>query len=138
VTPTPTQTAFYNSTTLTASPVPNPTAAPCCFVVLDTIFENWWEDVTTSTYYSVVNLTSITTLVTPYPTTTLTNFKTNVYTTNATFYFDVDVGQNPITMYTNDAPHPKETATILNGNGNVTYLSVNQNVTAVTTAGTTM
>ncbi len=75
----------------------------------------WWGATSTATVYSVVNLTSITTLVTPYPTTTSTNYETNVYLTNATFYQTADTGFNPISTFRNDRPGPLETTISLNG-----------------------
>jgi hypothetical protein len=45
---------------------------------------------------------------------TETNYETNVYTTNATFYQSENFGVNPISLYTNTAPHPTETTNILN------------------------
>jgi hypothetical protein len=74
----------------------------------------------------VVNLTSITTLITAYPNTTKTAYETHVTTTNASFAFSSLVGVNPITDYTNDAPGPTEA------------LKAHYNGTPVVTAGITM
>ena len=71
-----------------------------------------------------VNLTSITTLITPYPNATSTNVVTNVYLTNASFPVTQTLG-NPIENYPNNAFYMTELDTQLNG-------------TAVTTAGVTM
>jgi len=74
---------------------------------------------------SLVNLTSITTFITPYPNGTITSVVTNVYPTNASFLFPIEVGVNPIAEYGNSAPRPEEIENKLNG-------------TAVVTAGVTM
>ena len=58
--------------------------------------------------------------VTPYPTTTVTNYETNVYLTNATFTSTIAFTTNPISLYTNPAPHPTESAKGLNGTQIVT------------------
>jgi hypothetical protein len=130
VKPTPAPTHFSKSATLISSGTLSATTEACCFVVLDTIYEAWWQEISIYTYYTVVNLTSITTLITPYPTATSTNYETNVYTTNATSYLDVEIGYDPVALYTNVAPGPKENSIVLNANG--------KNVTAVTTAGKTV
>jgi hypothetical protein len=73
----------------------------------------------------VINLTSITTYITPFKNGTVTNIVTNVYLTNGTFAWPVTGGVNPITNYLNGAPGPAEVATELNG-------------TAVATGGVTV
>jgi hypothetical protein len=71
--------------------------------------------------YYVVNLTSITTYVTPYPTTTLSAITTNVYTTNASFTYTHEIGLNPIDLYGNSQGGTiAQTATSLNGSQIVT------------------
>ena len=106
------------SSTTSTGPSTQTSRSVCCFVIQDTVTENWWP-VTTTT--QLVNLTSITTLITPYPNRTVTNIVTNIYPTNASF----PVGQNPIADYYNAAPQPQEVSIPLNG-------------TAVVTAGVTM
>jgi hypothetical protein len=64
--------------------------------------------------------------VTPFPDTTSTNFETNVYTTNATFRFTQPDGQNPISLFNNNAPGPNQTEIL-------TY-----NSSQLVTAGVTM
>lgn len=72
--------------------------------------EYWWEEYSTEApFYVVVNLTSITTLVTPYVDTTLTNFETHVYTTNRTVIVTDTVGYNPAFLMINNGPQPFET-----------------------------
>lgn len=44
-----------------------------------------------------------TTLLTPYPTTTVTNYETNVYPINKVFTTTVLVTENPVSLYTNPA-----------------------------------
>jgi hypothetical protein len=95
-------------------------------VVQDTVTEEWFDITSYSTTHNVVNLTSITTFITPYPNTTKSRLETNVYTTNATFNFTIPIGINPITIMTNDAPGPAET----------THKNVNG--TAVITGGIAM
>lgn len=102
------------------------TTPVCCFAVQDTVSEEWFEETSTSITHSIVNLTSITTLITVYPNTTKTAYETHVTTTNATFTFSSPVGVNPITDYSNDAPGPTET------------MNAHYNGTAVVTAGITM
>jgi hypothetical protein len=110
------QSTIYLTETRTRSA--NSTATPgpdvCCFVVQDTVTEGYWLQYLTVTNYQVLNLTLITTLVTPYPTVTSTNYETNVYMTNVTFRQSKTVGVDPISLYTNPAPGPAETANILN------------------------
>jgi hypothetical protein len=109
---TPTQP--YSNNTSTA--LKSATTHVCCFVVQDTVTEEWFQQTSYSTTHSVVNLTSITTFITPYPNTTKTAFETHVYTTNATFNFSIPNGINPLTLMTNDAPGPAQT-TVMNVNG---------------------
>jgi hypothetical protein len=74
----------------------------------------WWEIFSEYTNYFVVNLTSITTYVTPFPTTTLSASTTNVYTTNASFTFTRQVGNNPIYLYGNlDGGKIKENSSVI-------------------------
>jgi hypothetical protein len=70
------------------------------------------------TYYQVINATYITTLVTPFIDTTVTNIVTNVESINATLSTVNDVGYNPATMMTNNAPQPVQvTGTLFSLNG---------------------
>ena len=106
-------------TTLPPSRTIKPEAANCCFVIQETVTEEWWpvESVTYTTLE--VNLTSITTLVTPYPNATSTNVVTNVYLTNASFPVTQTLG-NPIPNYPNNAFEMPETDYQLNGTATVT------------------
>ena len=111
----------FSNTTTAAPKTSSGSGAPvCCFVVQDTVSEEYWQQYTTTTQYSVVNLTSITTLITPYPSVTSTNYETNVYTTNAYFIGTQDSGYNPIYLYKNAVPGPVETVGVLNGSQTVT------------------
>jgi hypothetical protein len=93
-------------------------------VIQETVNAEWWP-VTKVTYLTKeVNLTSITTLITPFRNGTVTNIVTNVYPTNASFPVTKTLG-NPIGNYANNAFSFEEIDTELNG-------------TAVTTAGVTM
>lgn len=75
----------------------------------------------TKIFYEVVNLTSITTYVTPYPSvTTLSHIETNVYTTNASFTHTREVGENPAHLYENPGGRPSQTEISLNGSQTVT------------------
>lgn len=92
----------------------SPTTSNCCFVVQDTLTENWWQIYSTEPVaYYVVNLTSITALVTPYMDTTVTNYETNIYTTNASYTQTDEIGQNPVSLFFNNAPQPAEMAVVL-------------------------
>lgn len=92
-------------------------------MIQETVSAEWWP-VTNVTYTTKnVKLISITTLVTPYPNTTITNIVTNVYP-NATIPVTQTLG-NPISNYRNNAFRMSEAPTQLTG-------------TAVTTAGVTM
>jgi hypothetical protein len=93
-------------------------------VIQETVSADWWpvENVTYTT--KKVNLTSITTLITPYRNGTITNIATNVYPTNASFPVTKTLG-NPIELYANNAFLFEEIDTELNG-------------TAVVTAGVTV
>jgi hypothetical protein len=92
------------------------------------VSEGWWEQYSTSSLVTLVNLTSYTYYVTPKPTTTLTSTKTEVVETNATFYQTVPNGRNPLTLYQNGSPGPYQAATRLVGG----------NTTQIITAGVTM
>lgn len=114
-------TAFANSTGTPTKNNTGPISSNCCFVVQDNVNEYWWQAYTTPPpVYSVVNVTSITTLVTPYTNGTVTNYETNVHTTNASFTRSFPVGYNPASLLVNDAPQPVETITSLNGTQIVT------------------
>lgn len=83
--------------------------------------EEWFQETSTSTTYSVVQLTSITTYLTVLASNqTKTSVDTNVYTTNATFRFPILDGNNPIRGYENEAPGPTETASANNGTAVIT------------------
>lgn len=88
--------------------------------------EEWFQETSYSSTQSLVNLTSITTLLTVYPNTTKTAYETHVTTTNHEFTFSYLVGINPITDLSNAAPGPSQTANVI----------VNQ--TAVVTGGVTV
>ncbi|KAH8646402.1 hypothetical protein BGZ60DRAFT_244159 [Tricladium varicosporioides] len=109
---------FSNSSTITTAP--SSLASACCFAVQDTVSEVYWNIYTTLTTYSVVNLTSITTFVTPYPNKTVSNIETNIYTTNASFLFVNNIGRNPVTLYSNPGGGPAQTSTSLNGTQTIT------------------
>jgi hypothetical protein len=93
-------------------------------VIQEKVNADWWP-VTNVTYTTgEVNLTSITTLITPLRNGTLTNIVTNVYPTNASFLVTKTL-ENPIKNYPNNAFSFEELDTELNG-------------TAIVTAGVTM
>lgn len=94
--------------TSSASPVPS----NCCFVVQDVVQENWWELYSTSVYFTI-NLTSITTLVTPYVNSTLTNYETNIYPVNVSTTQIYKNGENPASLFWNNAPQPVEVTSVL-------------------------
>lgn len=105
------------------TPTPSPTTTKditnCCFIIQETVSAEWWP-VTNVTYKTKeVNLTSITTLITPYPNATSTNVITNVYLTNASFPITQTLG-NPIGNYPNNAFDMSELDTQLNGTATIT------------------
>lgn len=109
-------TPFLNSTGTRTANSTGPISSNCCFVVQDSVNEYWWQQYTTlPPVYSVVNVTSITTLVTPYSNGTVTNYETNVHTTNASFTRTQQIGFNPASLLINSAPQPLQTTTALNG-----------------------
>ncbi|CAG8948928.1 hypothetical protein HYFRA_00002055 [Hymenoscyphus fraxineus] len=110
---------FRNSTVPAITGAPS-AASGCCFVVQDTVSQIYWKKYVTITLYSIVNLTSITTYVTPYPTTTFSSVTTNVYTTNASFSYSKDVAKNPIALYYNEAGSVSQSWKSLNGSQIVT------------------
>ncbi|EPE35813.1 hypothetical protein GLAREA_05151 [Glarea lozoyensis ATCC 20868] len=120
-----------NATSNNTIPAPKRTSvAPlnCCFLVQDTVSEVWWEQYSTRSAVSLVNLTSYTYYVTPMPTTTVTSTKTEVIETNATFYVTVGNGRNPLTLFENSSPGPYQATSRLLG----------INTTQIVTAGVTI
>jgi hypothetical protein len=107
--------SYSNQTTTTSTASSTHTTDACCFVVQDTVNEIWWQETSYSSTYNVVNLTSFTTFLTPFPNGTSTRVETNIQVTNASFEWTFLVGINPITNYINNAPGPTEAATSLNG-----------------------
>lgn len=98
---------------------PNPDYG-CCFVVQDVVGEEWWDVVATSSIYKVVDRTQITAHLTPYPTTTITNYEVHVQTTNASFPVYAHIGVNPIVLFGNGAPLPAQVAQANNGTALIT------------------
>ncbi|KAH9217589.1 hypothetical protein DL95DRAFT_521993 [Leptodontidium sp. 2 PMI_412] len=106
-----------NSTTIantTTSKVANVTGK-CCFVVQDTVSEQWWAQTSLSSTVQEVNLTSYITYYTNLPNITTSRTETLVLPTNASFTFTYQVGRNPLTGYTNKAPGPTEVTQKLEG-----------------------
>jgi hypothetical protein len=93
-------------------------------VIQETVSVEYWPVANVTYTTKEVNLTSITTLVTPYRNGTSTNIVTNVYTTNVSVPVTKTLG-NPIANYPNNGFYMTESDTWLRG-------------TAVTTAGITM
>ena len=89
-------------------------------MVQDTVTQEYWNLTTYSTGQAVINLTSITTFITPFPNGTITNIVTNVYSTNGTFSWPFTGGVNPISDYANGAKPPMQTSEILSGTAIVT------------------
>jgi hypothetical protein len=83
------------------------------------VSEDWWDLTTFSTGQAVINLTSITTLITPYKNGTVINIVTNVYSTNGTFSWPFTGGVNPISDYPNGATSPTEVHQMLTGTATV-------------------
>jgi hypothetical protein len=88
-------------------------------VIQETAVADYWpvENVTYTTLE--VNLTSITTLITPYRNGTITNIVTNVYPTNASFPVTQTLG-NPLRNYANNAFSFAEVSSSLDGPSVVT------------------
>lgn len=109
IAPTPyaaaTKTSTSSNTTSISEPV---TPSVCCFVVQDTVSEVWWQITSYSSKFNVVNLTSLTTLITKYPNTTSTNYKINIYTTELSTTWTHLIGTNPIKNEMNYGPGPSE------------------------------
>lgn len=100
--------SFTNMSSSSTTTAAGPTPSNCCFIVQDVVNEYWWDIYNTTSATSVVTLTSITVFITPGLNTTITNFETNVYTTNASTTVAIPVGQNPISLFWNNAPQPVE------------------------------
>ena len=62
----------------------------------------------------IVNLTSLTKLITKYPNTTLTNYEINVYPTGVSSTWTYLIGANPIKNEINYGPGPSEVEVTLN------------------------
>jgi len=92
----------------------SPTPSVCCFVVQDTVSEVWWQVTSYSSTFSIVNLTSLTKLITKYPNTTLTNYEINVYPTGVSSTWTYLIGANPIKNEINYGPGPSEVEVTLN------------------------
>ncbi|KAN0121806.1 hypothetical protein V8E51_000132 [Hyaloscypha variabilis] len=110
-----------------ASPTPASNSTDptnCCFVIQETVSVEYWQVKNVTYVTKPVKLTSITTLVTPYPNGTSTNIYTNVYHTTASFPVTHTMG-NPIADYPNGGFNMPESDKILHG-------------TAVTTGGLTI
>jgi hypothetical protein len=103
--------------------------APCCFVVQDTVTEQWWDQFSTSSTYGLVNVTSITTYVTRGSDGlgTIIGSNSSVTLTNTSFMFSYNVGVNPLATLFNAAPGPTEidnrfTGTETTTGGEVVYV----------------
>ena len=94
----------------------------CCFVVQDTISEEWWDIASTSSTYGLVNVTAVTTYVTRGPDGlgTIIGSNSSVTMTNTSFMFSYNVGVNPLATLINAAPGPSETDSLLTGTATMT------------------
>lgn len=106
------------SSTITAPG--NHTTPICCFLVQDTVSEEWWNQYNYTTFASVVNLTSYTTFITVLPDATSTRVESHVYPTNHSFTTSHRIGLNPISLLDDGAPGPKEVKHANNGTAIVT------------------
>jgi len=122
----PSPTTYTNSSSTSTTSV---TAPVCCFVAQETASAIYWPISTWETTTREVNLTSITTLITPYENgTEVTNVYTHTTVTNATFSALFDGGKNPLQFYDNEGQNfPVQTGSKLH-----------DNVTAVVIAGITV
>lgn len=76
----------------------------------------WWQQTSYDTEKSTV--TTMSTFVTEYPNTTITNINSTVQT--YTIISSEEVGLNPITLVDNGAPGPVESTFMLNGTQAIT------------------
>lgn len=88
-------------------------------MIQETVSENWWPVANVTYTTKEVNLTSITTFVTPYRNATSTDVVTNVYLTNASFPVTQTL-DNPIANFPNNAFEMPQLDTQLNGTATVT------------------
>ncbi|KAF4631869.1 hypothetical protein G7Y89_g6266 [Cudoniella acicularis] len=133
-------TSFSNSTATKAANSTGPAPSNCCFVVQDTVDIYWWQKYTTAApFYKVVNVTSITTVVTPYHNTTVISYSTNVHLTNTTFQLMNQLSFNSASLLINDTPKPFQTNAGLNGSQTVTAAAfwVYSSVKIITAAAVT-
>ncbi|KAH7310074.1 hypothetical protein BKA65DRAFT_169698 [Rhexocercosporidium sp. MPI-PUGE-AT-0058] len=116
-TSSPTVGSSQNSTIITNSTASKlaSVTGKCCFVVQDTVSEQWWDQTSLSSTVQEVNLTSYITYYTNLPNITTSRTETLVLPTNASFTFTYQVGINPLTGYTNTAPGPTEVEQKLEG-----------------------
>ncbi len=89
----------------------------CCFVVQDTISEEWWDEFSTTSTYGLVNVTAVTTYLTKGPDGlgTIVGSNSSVTVANTSFVFSYNVGVNPLSTLFNPAPGPTETDSPLTG-----------------------
>ena len=126
----PSSTGSFNSSSSSSSTTATSITAPvCCFIAQETASAIYWPITTWETTVKEVNLTSITTLITPYENgTEVTNVYTQITATNATFSAAFDGGVNPLRFYDNkDQNFPEQASSKLT-----------VNATAVVTAGITV
>ncbi|KAE9374135.1 hypothetical protein N431DRAFT_556531 [Stipitochalara longipes BDJ] len=122
----PTLASVPSSTTLNGlkkSLPPSPdSSAVCCFVIQDTISEEWWEEFSTSTTYGLVTVTSVTTYFSKGSDGLGTIFSSNssVTVTNTSFVFEVNTAVNPLATLYNPAPGPTEDGNALGGSATMT------------------
>ncbi|KAE8446629.1 hypothetical protein EG329_011822 [Mollisiaceae sp. DMI_Dod_QoI] len=105
--------SIRSSKTVGNDTLPTDPTLVCCFVIQDTVSEDWWQQTSYLSTTSLVNLTSYTTYITHLPNITTTRIETNVYPTNASFSFTLTVGRNPISNLLNQAPTPTQITHIL-------------------------
>lgn len=120
VTVTSSRSSTSSSQPSTSSPFNVSTSEMCCFVVQDTISEEWWEEYSTTSTHGLVNLTAITTYVTQGPNGTTLSSTSTVTLTNTSFVFSYNVGGNPLATLSNPAPGPTETNGPLTGSATMT------------------
>jgi len=98
------------------------TTPVCCFVVQDTISEEWWDEFNTTTAFGLINVTSVTTYLSNGPdgVGTIVGRSSSVTVTNTSFVYSYNVGVNPLGTFANGAPGPTETNSPLTGTATMT------------------
>ncbi|PMD42998.1 hypothetical protein L207DRAFT_631169 [Hyaloscypha variabilis F] len=102
---------------------PSPSSsAVCCFVVQDTISEEWWEELSATSVEGLVNVTTIVTYFSKGSdgVGTIITSNSSVTLKKTKFVVDVNTAFNPLETSTNQAPGPIEDGNALTGTATMT------------------